>query len=163
VGLLPSTLGRLYTSAYYAVRDTRTPLRYALLRVTVGTALGYALAIQLPPAAGWPPLWGAAGITLGSGIGSWVEMWLLRRTLCGRLGQIGLPASLLVRLWGTAIAASGAAWAVKAVLPLTHPVVAGVIILGAFGLAYLGGTMAFGVPEGRLLGSRPAGSRPRGG
>ena len=29
IGLLPSTLGRLYSSTYYALRDTRTPLRYA--------------------------------------------------------------------------------------------------------------------------------------
>ena len=29
VGLLASTLGRLYASTYYALRDTRTPLRYA--------------------------------------------------------------------------------------------------------------------------------------
>ena len=33
VGLLASTLGRLYSSTYYALRDTRTPLRYALVRV----------------------------------------------------------------------------------------------------------------------------------
>ena len=28
-------MGRLYSSAYYALRDTRTPLRFALLRVTL--------------------------------------------------------------------------------------------------------------------------------
>src|SRR6266550_2589547 len=33
VGLLASTLGRLYSSTYYALRDTRTPLRYAIVRV----------------------------------------------------------------------------------------------------------------------------------
>src|SRR5262249_10349731 len=40
VGLLASTLGRLYSSAYYALRDTRTPLRYAILRVGLTTVLG---------------------------------------------------------------------------------------------------------------------------
>jgi hypothetical protein len=66
-------------------------------------------------------------------------------------------------LWGTAVAAGGAAWAVKTVLPPAHPVVAGTIVLGVFGLAYLGGTMALGVPEGRvLLSGRSAGFRPRG-
>src|SRR6185369_1126568 len=33
VGLLASTLGRLYSSTYYALQDTRTPLLYAVLRV----------------------------------------------------------------------------------------------------------------------------------
>ena len=43
VGLLASTLGRLYSSTYYALRDTRTPLRYALVRVALTTVLGYLL------------------------------------------------------------------------------------------------------------------------
>ncbi|HYW65581.1 MAG TPA: murein biosynthesis integral membrane protein MurJ, partial [Candidatus Dormibacteraeota bacterium] len=33
VGLLASTLGRLYSSGFYALRDTRTPLRFAIVRV----------------------------------------------------------------------------------------------------------------------------------
>ena len=41
VGLLASTLGRLYASTYYALRDTRTPLRYASLRVVLTVGLGY--------------------------------------------------------------------------------------------------------------------------
>ena len=45
VGLLASTLGRLYSSTYYALRDTRTPLRYALVRVVLTTVLGYVFAI----------------------------------------------------------------------------------------------------------------------
>ena len=40
VGLLASTMGRLYSSAYYALRDTRTPLRFAVLRVALTTVLG---------------------------------------------------------------------------------------------------------------------------
>src|SRR4030095_4942446 len=45
VGLLASTLGRLSSSTYYALRDTRTPLRYAIVRVVLTTALGYVCAI----------------------------------------------------------------------------------------------------------------------
>src|SRR5580704_15011324 len=48
VGLLAQTLGRLYSSTYYALGDTRTPLRYALVRVTLTTVLGYVFAIPLP-------------------------------------------------------------------------------------------------------------------
>jgi putative peptidoglycan lipid II flippase len=40
VGLLASTLGRLYSSSYYALRDTRTPLRFAIVRVVLTTVLG---------------------------------------------------------------------------------------------------------------------------
>src|SRR5687767_4656816 len=48
VGLLASTLGRLYSSTYYALRDTRTPLLYAVLRVGLGGILGYFFSIHLP-------------------------------------------------------------------------------------------------------------------
>jgi putative peptidoglycan lipid II flippase len=37
IGLLASTLGRLYASTYYALHDTRTPLRYAIIRVALTT------------------------------------------------------------------------------------------------------------------------------
>ena len=33
--LLAQTLGRLYSSTYYALRDTRTPLRFAVVRVVL--------------------------------------------------------------------------------------------------------------------------------
>ena len=63
VGLLASTLGRLYSSAYYALRDTRTPLRFALLRVALTTGLGYVCALPLPRLLGIDPRWGMAGLT----------------------------------------------------------------------------------------------------
>ena len=58
VGLLASTLGRLYSSTYYALRDTRTPLRYAIVRVALTTVLGYVFAIPLPRLLGIAPEWG---------------------------------------------------------------------------------------------------------
>ena len=48
MGLLASTMGRLYSSTYYALRDTRTPLLYAVTRVGLGTVLGYFCSIHLP-------------------------------------------------------------------------------------------------------------------
>src|SRR2546422_4421821 len=62
VGLLASTLGRLYSSTYYALRDTRTPLRFALVRVGLTTILGYLFAIPVPRLLGIPQIWGAAGL-----------------------------------------------------------------------------------------------------
>ena len=87
VGLLASTLGRLYSSTYYALRDTRTPLRYAVIRVALTTVLGYVFAIPLPRWLGLAPEWGAAGLTASAGIAGWVEMLLLRATLNARIGR----------------------------------------------------------------------------
>src|SRR5437762_13257336 len=74
IGLLASTLGRLYSSTYYALRDTRTPLRYALIRVFLTTVLGYLFAIPLPRMLGIPPIWRAAGLTASAGLAGGVEM-----------------------------------------------------------------------------------------
>src|SRR6185312_9715395 len=48
VGLLASTSGRLYSSAFYALRNTRTPLKFAVIRVSLTLVLGYLCALPLP-------------------------------------------------------------------------------------------------------------------
>jgi putative peptidoglycan lipid II flippase len=147
VGLLASTLGRLYSSTYYALRDTKTPLRYALLRVVLTTILGYLCAIPLPRALGVPPLWGAAGLTASAGVSGWVEMLMLRRTLNNRIGRTGLPVMYVGRLWAASAAGAAGAWFVKVSLPPLHPALAAVAILGVFGLLFIGLTLALRLPE----------------
>ncbi|MDQ1309728.1 MAG: putative peptidoglycan lipid flippase [Pseudomonadota bacterium] len=147
IGLLATTLGRLYSSTYYALRDTRTPLRYALVHVGVATALGYIAAIILPPALGIAPLWGTVGLTAAASIGGWVELILLRRTLSRRIGETGLPTSLSLRLWSAAIAAAGVAWAIKLSIPPVHPIAGAALVLTPFGVTFLGLALLLGVPE----------------
>ena len=147
VGLLPSTLGRLYSSAYYALRDTRTPLQYALVHVVLATGLGYLFAIPLPRMLGVPPIWGAAGLTASAGLAGWVEMLLLRTTMNVRIGRTGLPAAYLSKLWVAAAAGAAVAWAIKIAIPPVHPVVTAILVLGPFGIVYLGATWLLGVGE----------------
>jgi putative peptidoglycan lipid II flippase len=138
VGLLASTLGRLYSSTYYALRDTRTPLRFAVVRVALTTALGYLFAIRLPPLIGLAPEWGVAGLTSSAGIAGWVEFTLLRRTLNRRIGNTGLPAALVAKLWIAAAVAAAVGWAVKYGIGIESPKADGVAILAAYGLTYFG-------------------------
>jgi len=147
VGLLASTLGRLYSSTYYALRDTRTPLRYALVRVVLTTGLGYLFAIPLPRVFGLPPIWGAAGLTASAGLAGWVEMLLLRATMNARIGRTGLPATYVAKLWTSAAAGAAIAWAVKLVIPPVHPVVAATLVLGPYGIVFFGAAWLLGVGE----------------
>jgi putative peptidoglycan lipid II flippase len=137
IGLLASTLGRLYSSTYYALRDTRTPLRFAIIRVALTTVLGYLFAIPLPRLLAVPQAWGAAGLTASAGLAGWVEMLLLRNTMNARIGRTGLPASYVAKLWTAAIAGAAAAWAVKLAIPPMPPVAAAVLILGPYGCIFL--------------------------
>jgi putative peptidoglycan lipid II flippase len=147
VGLLAQTLGRLYSSTYYALRDTRTPLRFAIVRVVLTTALGYMCAIPLPRWLGIPERWGVAGLTASAGVAGWIEMLLLRRTLNARIGQTGLPASYVIMLWLAAASGAATAWAIKLTVPIADPVVAAMVILGPYGLAFFAITFALRIPE----------------
>jgi putative peptidoglycan lipid II flippase len=151
VGLLAQTLGRLYASAYYALRDTRTPLRYALVRVALTTLLGYVCAMPLPRLLGIDPSLGAAGLTASAGVAGWVEMLLLRGTLNARIGRTGLPAALVGKLWVAAGVGALVAWGVKLALPALHPALAAIAVLGAYGGVFLAGASVLGVPEARRL------------
>jgi putative peptidoglycan lipid II flippase len=151
VGLLAQTLGRLYSSTYYALRDTRTPLRYAVVRVTLTTVLGYLFAFWLPGPLGLAPRWGAAGLTASAGIAGWAEMLMLRRTMNVRIGRTGLSPTYVAVLWSSAAAGAVVGWAIKLALPALHPVLAAVLILGPYGLVFAGMTLALGVPEAGLM------------
>ena len=50
IGLVASTNGRVCSSAFYALRDTRTPLRFAIVRVVLTIVLGYLSAFPIPKA-----------------------------------------------------------------------------------------------------------------
>jgi putative peptidoglycan lipid II flippase len=179
VGLLAATLGRLYSSAFYALRDTRTPLRFAMIRVVLTGALGYLFAFPLRPAmvaalegagvplpqiAGGTLGLGAIGLTASAGLAGWVEFLLLRTALGSKIGRVQLALGFQLRLWGSAIVAAAVALGVDRGYTrvaagerlLAHPISAAVVVLGLFGAAYFVGAILAGVPEakrtiGRLL------------
>lgn len=156
IGLLASTLGRLYASTYYALHDTRTPLLFAVIRVTLTTVLGYLFAIPLPPAIGLDPKWGVAGLTASAGIAGWIEFALLRRSLNRRIGKTGLPLTYVSKLWLAAAAGAGVGWAIKLGVGSHHPIIIALLVLVPYGLIYFAVTAALRVPElnsvlGRVL------------
>jgi putative peptidoglycan lipid II flippase len=154
VGLLASTLGRLYSSTYYALRDTRTPLRFAIVRVILTIVLGYFCALPLPRILGIEARWGVAGLTISAGIASWVEFHLLRRTLNRRIGRTGLPVDYLAKLWATALVAAAAGFAIHRFGGHHGPILLAVLVLGPYGFIYFAGTWALGLAEARALFSR---------
>jgi putative peptidoglycan lipid II flippase len=152
VGLLASTLGRLYSSTYYALRDTRTPMRYAAVRVLSTTVLGYLCALPLPRALGIDPRWGVAGLTISAGVSSWIEFFLLRRSMNFRIGTTGLPASYLVKCWSAALVAAGLGRLVVLSVSSTNAILMALLVLTPYGLVYLGACVGLGIGEVRAFG-----------
>ena len=172
VGLLAATLGRLYASAFYALKDTRTPLIFATVRVALTAALAYWSALKLPAQLWLPRELGAVGITITSGVAAWIEFMLLRRTLARRIGRTGVPLRTMAILWGSALAAGAVGLGVKWALvrwrgvasgveaewlggilppPAFNPILTGIVVLLPFGLLYFALTSAFQIPEAQAV------------
>jgi putative peptidoglycan lipid II flippase len=154
VGLLASTLGRLDSSTYYALRDTRTPLKFALIRIALTTILGVICAFMLPGWLGLDPKIGAAGLTASAGIAGWVEFILLRRGLTRRIGRTGLSVRYVGKLWiaglGAALLASGG----RFLIPTSRPLLLAALSLGAFAVVYALLSTGLRIPEAIMLASK---------
>ena len=136
VGLLAQTMGRLYSSTFYALRDTRTPLNYALIRVALTLVLGYLCSLPLPRALGIDHNWGVAGLTASAGVAGWIEFMLLRRGLQRRIGHVHFSGARVAKLWTAAIAAAAIALLMEWELPPFWPVARGLAILLPYGALY---------------------------
>ena len=147
VGLLAATLGRLYASMFYALKDTRTPLRFAVLRVLLTTGLGYVFALPLPRALGIDPRWGAAGLTVSAGLSGWMEFALLRGSMNRRIGKTGLSSVFVIKLWVCAVAGAAAGWAGKWLMMSSHPILLAIVSLGFFGIVYFAAAFLFRLDE----------------
>jgi len=149
VGLLASTLGRLYSSTFYSLKDTKTPLKFAFIRVMLTTALGYLFAFPLPKLLALDPSWGTAGLTASAGLSGWIEFYLLRKALNERIGQTGLKINYQLTLWVSALTASLVGYSVK---HFTHfrPIFSAVVIFSFYGVTYFAVTYLLKVEESKL-------------
>lgn len=149
VGLLASTMGRLYSSAHYALGDTRGPLRFAVVRVSLAAVLGWGSALWLPPLLDLDPRWGVAALTASSGAAAWVEFQLLRRSITRRIGATGVGRSHLATLWGCAAVAGAVGAGVAFALAGRPALVVAALAIPTFGVIYLGATRVLGVDDAR--------------
>jgi putative peptidoglycan lipid II flippase len=151
VGLLASTLSRLSSSAFYALRDTRTPLKFAAVRVGLTTVLGFLCAVPLPALLGLDLKWGAVGLTASAGFSAWVEFALLRRSLAGRIGATPFVPGYLPKLWISALAAGAAGWGLSLATGRLGPITSGVAVLVPYALVYGALTLLFRIPTAQAI------------
>lgn len=166
LGLLASTTTRVYQSAFFALRDTATPARVALVRVAVALVAGAALMVQFESvtvlgmtipagvfaevdAAGVPL--GAVGLAAGAALGAWVEWALLKRALLREIGRVGAGAAPLARMFAAALAAAAGAYAVQRLFSNVEPWLEAAVVAAVFGGLYLTLGAALGLEQARAL------------
>lgn len=131
LSLIPFSLSQLFTFAFYALPDTKTPAILNIPVVVVRVIAQIALAA----------VWGAAGVMLGNGISYVVatvlSMWFLRSKI-GELG-LGRTAGTLGRVVAAMVIAGALGWLCTQALRAVgidnawiQMIIGGALILGAY-------------------------------
>ncbi|MDX1632505.1 MAG: murein biosynthesis integral membrane protein MurJ [Thermoanaerobaculia bacterium] len=159
LGLLPTTLSRLLTNAFYARGDTKTPAKIAVLRMVVAVVLAAPLMwwldrFTLEP---WLPREGVGalhlgvlGLGVGSAVAAWLEISLLRGRLADRMAGFRVPVREIGRMLGLSVVAAvpaGALWWRVSSLGIWP---SALLVLGLYAGAYLGGAWGLDFPEVRI-------------
>lgn len=167
LGLVATTISRLLQNAFYAIQDTKTPAKIAVVRLVVSAAVAVPLMFPLDTVAvstlpwesdpGAPTYLGAVGLAVGASAGAWVELGSLLRALRSRLeAPVRLPWRRIAQMVGLALAAAALAAGLWWMLPLWPVVATAVLVVGTYAAVYLGLAAFAGFDEldawtGRLL------------
>ncbi|MBA3396136.1 MAG: murein biosynthesis integral membrane protein MurJ [Deltaproteobacteria bacterium] len=164
LGLVASTVSRLFSSALYALGHPRSPLYAALVRVAIGGVAGWAVVMPLREVLGYDVVWGAFGLTAAAGLAAWIEYALLQRSLTARIGKVPVLGKLMIGALLAAIVAGVLGYG-AAHLAITELGARGwqaaLVAIPVFGAVYLGAMAAARVPEASNLARRIARRRGR--
>jgi putative peptidoglycan lipid II flippase len=139
IGLLGQSTVRLFASGFYAMRDTKTPVRIAVISLVMSALLSWFFMRRLGP----------AGIAFGSSI-AWtfntvLHLYDLDKRIGAILQRTDWRTLILVAL--AALIAALLSMAADRLVPWTRPVLRGIAVLGIFGVAYGALTLAFRHPD----------------
>jgi putative peptidoglycan lipid II flippase len=164
--LLASTTTRIYQSAFFALRDTRTPARTAVLRVLTAAFVGAIVMTQFEavslgaftiPAGIFGGVsidglsLGPVGLALGASVGAWLEWLLLRAKLVRRMGKINTGLGYYARTFGAAFAAAAVGFGASLLIESFHPLMKAAIVGSTFGVVYFATAFALGLGEARVF------------
>jgi putative peptidoglycan lipid II flippase len=143
VGLLGQATVKLFASGFYALRDTRTPVKIASFSLLVSSVLAYL----------FMRLYGPAGIALGSSLGQTLNVVLHLKDLDIRIGRVLGPADW--RAFGTSVVAAllagGAGVAAARFGAGLGPIALALLALGIFGVTYAALAFALRHPDATRL------------
>jgi putative peptidoglycan lipid II flippase len=145
LGLPASASSRVLSSAFYALRDTRTPANMAYLRVGVSVVVGVLFMFPADQFGFSTLRFGAAGLAVGSSTGAWLEYLLLRRALDKAIGNHSAPSAKVVRMVLAATLGAAAGVTMQVLVPPAHPIMTALETLIPFGVVYLGATAGLGL------------------
>jgi putative peptidoglycan lipid II flippase len=143
IGLMGQATVKLFASGFYALRDTRTPVKIAAFSVLLSSALGYLFMRRFGP----------AGIALGSSLGAWVNVILHLRDLDRRIGTVmtGRDWRSFATTLLSALAATAGGVAAAHLAAGLSPIPLAVVVVGIFGVGYFVCTLVLQHPDAARL------------
>jgi putative peptidoglycan lipid II flippase len=143
IGLPAYVLSRVFSTAYFAREDTKTPVKFTITCAIINTALALAFITPLRH----------VGIALATGITAWVNLALLMRGL-HKKKHLDLPLNSVKRSGLILVAGlimAGVLWGLSHFVlnvfsgGMWHKVLDLGILIGAAGISYFGSLFAFGI------------------
>jgi putative peptidoglycan lipid II flippase len=163
LGLVAAGFSRLLQNVCFALGDTAAPARISALRVLVGAGAGLPAMLVLDQVgldrvfgssvSGTLRL-GAVGLTCVSGAVSWLDLWLLQRSVRRRLPALRLPWGASGRILVCALLGAAPALALWTAVTDLPAIVATALVLLLYGLGFLAAARVLKVPELSLLARR---------
>ena len=157
VGILATAISRLLQNAFYAINDTSTPARLAVVRVAVSTVVaipmmlllrGYSVGEVVGQSFGGTILFlGVLGLGVGASAGAWVELTALLRALRRSVPAVQVPWSSIGRMALLSVVTALPALGLWAALPGGPMLLLAPAVGGAFAAAYLGAAYLLDLPE----------------
>jgi putative peptidoglycan lipid II flippase len=146
VGLLGPAAAKLFASGFYAMRDTRTPVRISVVSLVTSAACAVALIRPL----------GAVGIAVGSSVGGLLNLVLQVTLLDRRVGRILKRDDWqhLGSVVAAGLVAAGAGVGTSVAAADLGIVGRGALAVAAFGFAYFVVVLGLGHPDARRLWTR---------
>ena len=137
--LLGQTKSRVLSSSFYALKDTKTPMRVAFLRVLTTTILGIFFGLYLHQLLGIDSYYQASLLALSFAIAASLEFFILKYLLEKKLSQkINESWIHITKILFISILSSLPAAFMKQIPLLDwHPVLRGSFLLGSFAIIFL--------------------------
>jgi len=156
-GILATAMSRLLQNAFYAINDTSTPARLAVVRVAISTAVAIPMMLLLRGTSvgevvgqsfGSTILFlGVLGLGIGASAGAWVELTALLRALRRSVPAVQVPWSSIGRMALLSVVTALPALGLWAALPGGSMLLLAPAVGGAFAAAYLGAAYLLDLPE----------------
>ena len=149
LGLIATTMGRLLQNSFWALGDTKTPARIAVVRLVVSITGAVPVMLLLDPlhvsdVMGVDPdndlsslSFGAVGLGLGSAIAAWVELWRLQTALNRKIHEKVLPWRSVFAMVGLSLCSAAVGLTLYWIIPSWPILIQTLIVLGGYAAVYL--------------------------